>query len=50
MLDDGTTCEMFRQFPGSNYGRNEYGINYKGDHFRYYSGPFDAISLRPFDY
>ena len=49
-LDEGAFCKMFRQLPNSNCGKNEFGINYTGDYYIYYTGPSNSTVLYPFEY
>jgi hypothetical protein len=46
---NGEFLEMFRQKPGSGYGRNEYGIRFKTHNSLYFTGP-NTGTLYPFDY
>ena len=46
---NGEFLEMFRQKPGSGYGRNEYGIRFKTHNSLYFTGP-NTDTLYPFDY
>lgn len=46
---NGEFLEMFRQKPGSGYGRNEYGIRFKTHTSLYFTGP-NTGTLYPFDY
>lgn len=46
---NGEFLEMFRQKPGSGYGRNEYGIRFKTHNSLYFTGP-NTSTLYPFDY
>ena len=49
-LDDNSFCTLFQQLPYSDYGRNEFGIEYSSSDFRYFSTPHNYTTLWPFDY